>query len=413
MCQDGRAGALPFVDEAFDLGASADSVRPASGPSCRVVRPDIGGLLPVYVYDDYEGFRVKRFVDLTDVELEHYTALNVDAMTRVIESFAPEAIITGHEVMGPYIAREACAPTGASYVAKLHGSALEYAVKLQERYRDYAELGLGGARRVAGGSAYMVREASSFIPGWIDRSTVVNPGCDVELFTPAPERRSDPPVVAFVGKLMAPKGVHHLLAALGLLDVPQLRVVIVGYGGFADGLQELATALQRGDMDMIRAVAERGEHGPLHDLLAFVDSGRMDAAYFNRIADIEITFTGRLEHDALSSVLPTFDVLAVPSVIPEAFGMVAAEGAACGVLPVVPDHSGIAEAGAAVEEAIGSPGLLTYASKDPISSLAEAIDRVLAIPRADRDRMGSAAAELARARWSWRNVADSLLQLTT
>src|SRR3954465_10425633 len=50
---------------------------PAPRGRCPVCRPDIGGLLPVYVYDDYEGFTVKTFENLTDAELAHYTDSNV------------------------------------------------------------------------------------------------------------------------------------------------------------------------------------------------------------------------------------------------------------------------------------------------------------------------------------------------
>ena len=39
-----------------------------------VHNPDIGGLLPVYVHDDYEGFEVKTFAELTDDELDRYLA---------------------------------------------------------------------------------------------------------------------------------------------------------------------------------------------------------------------------------------------------------------------------------------------------------------------------------------------------
>lgn len=411
MCQERAFDELGFIDDAFEVRSGSPPPRPTAGGTCRIARPFIADLLPVYVYDDYEGFTVKTFVDLTDDELERYTSLNVEGMQSVIQSFEPEAIITGHEVMGPYIAREACRPSGARYVAKLHGSALEYAVKVQDRYRRYAEEGLGSAHRVAGGSEYMVREAAFVIPGWKDRARVVNPGCDVELFEPAFEKRSDPPVVAFVGKLIASKGVHNLLAAIGLLS-PKTRVVIVGYGGFERQLRSLARALQEGNVDEVRRIATAGETGPLEHLLEFVDSGAMDADYLARVAATEIEFTGRLEHGPLSRVLPTFDVLAVPSVVPEAFGMVAAEAAACGVLPVVPDHSGIAEAGAAVENAIDAPGTLTFSSADPIRSLATRIDAVLRIPRADRDEMGRAAAALARERWSWRTVAETLLSLT-
>ena len=408
MCQDRRAGDLPFVDEAFDV-AGAGVGLPARAGACRVVRPFIDSLLPVYVYDAYEGFEVKRFVDLSDVELQRYTQLNVDAMTAVIEAFQPEAIITGHEVMGPYIALRACRATKTSYIAKLHGSALEYAVKIQERYRGYAGEGLSGAARVVGGSHYMVREASSVVPGWRDRAAVVNPGCDVDLFRPSETPREDPPSVGFVGKLIASKGVHNFLAALGLTDRRDHRVVVVGYGGFERQLRALVAALKARDRAGVAAVAERGEGTTLDHLLSFVRTG-MDDAYLDRVAGIDIEFTGRLEHGPLSHLLPTLDALVVPSVLPEAFGMVAAEAAACGVLPIVPDHSGIAEAGATIEQAIGEPGLLTFDADDPIPGIAAAIDRVLDIPRPRREEMGRAAVSVARDRWSWTHVAQALLE---
>ena len=410
MCQDRRARDLPFVDDAFDLDADASVV--AAGPgSCRVVRPVIDPLLPVYVYDEYDGFDVKLFVDLTEGELDRYTRINVDAMARVIEGFRPDAIVTGHEVMGPEIARRACEATGTSYIAKLHGSALEYAVKAQPRYRRLAASGLGAARCVVGGSHYMVNEASSVIPGWSDRAEVVNPGCDVELFKPATVARTDPPTIMYVGKFIRAKGVHDLLAALGFLRTPEARVVVVGYGGMDEDLRLLADALQRGDRDTIERLARNSVDGPLTHVLRAL--GSMDDAYLERAASFEIRFTGRLEHGPLSEVLPSADVLVVPSVVPEAFGMVAAEAAACGVLPIVPDHSGIAEAGEAVEEAIGAPGLLTFSSADPVRSIAEAIDRALGIPRSERDAMGLRAVQLARERWSWGHVADRLLSLAS
>src|SRR3712207_9004216 len=40
---------------------------------------------------------------------------------------------------------------------------------------------------------------------------------------------------------------------------------------------------------------------------------------------------------------PAAEAMAVTSTFPEAFGMVAAEAAACGALPVVAAHSGLAE----------------------------------------------------------------------
>ena len=56
-----------------------------------------------------------------------------------------------------------------------------------------------------------------------------------------------------------------------------------------------------------------------------------------------IAWAGRLDHAELADLLPAAEAMAMPSTFPEAFGMVAAEAAACGALPVVADHSGLAE----------------------------------------------------------------------
>ena len=416
LCQERNAGAFDFVDESGDFASdnrdwttTSTGAVPARG-RCVVIRPDIDALLPVYVYDDYEGFDVKLFIELTDHELETYTSRNVDAMVTAIERHRPDALITGHEVMGPSIALRACSRSGPGYLAKLHGSALEYAVKVQDRYRVHAREGLGGARVVVGGSRYMIAAAAEAAGGWQERAEVVNPGCDVELFAPAPADQIRSASVVYVGKLLASKGVHDLLAALGRTQAPD-GATIIGRGGFEPELRELAQALKSGDRDAALAIARRDANPVLRSLVGFLSGGDVDEDFHARMKALPISFAGHLEHDELAGVLPTAGVLVVPSVVPEAFGMVAAEAAAAGVLPIVPGHSGIAEAGRAIEEAIGRPGLLVYDPARPIHGLAEAIDRVLGIPFEERRELGRAASELARRRWAWGRVADRLLRL--
>jgi glycosyltransferase involved in cell wall biosynthesis len=416
VCQEASTE-FPFVDANVTFSADnsrieGDELRmPAPSGRCVIARPDIGGLLPVYVYDDYPGFSVKRFVDLTDDELDDYTTRNIAAMATAIGWHEPDAIVTGHEVMGPKIALEACRRSSSDYVAKLHGSGLEFAVKEQDRYRTYAAEGLGAASVVVGGSEYMLREAASVI-GDFPRTAVINPGVDVDLFRPQSREEPQHASVAFVGKLIASKGVHNLLAAIGLTKSRPMTLTIVGYGGFERELHALASALATRDRDAALEIARRGEHGPLEELVDFLSQPLGDG-YFTRLEEVVANFTGRLEHDPLSRFLPTVDVLVVPSVVPEAFGMVAAEAAASGVLPVVPNHSGIAEAGRAIEEAIESPGLLTYDARDPIRGIAAAIDRVLDVPFEERKLMALKAVELARERWAWGRVADRLLAVAS
>jgi glycosyltransferase involved in cell wall biosynthesis len=417
LCQERKPELLDFVDRAGDFAPDnqsfdleATNVRGAAG-TCRLARPQIGEILPVYVYDEYEGFTAKRFVDLDERELSDYVSRNVTALKAAIREHRPDAIFVNHEVMGPYIARLATENAG-TYVVMLHGSALEYVVRVDERYGPYAEQGLGSARAVVGGSNYMIERASSVVSGWRDRAVVVNPGTDVDLFAPT-DHPVDSPTVGFIGKLIAAKGPHNLLTAIGLTRTSDLRAVFVGYGGFEEEMRALTHAFQTGDLEAARAIAEHGEGQPLEHVLRSIDVLTSDPAlrdgFLHRIGSVPIEFTGRLEHGPLSETLPSWDVLVVPSVVPEAFGMVAAEAAASGVLPIEPAHSGIAEAGAAVEHAIGRPGFLTYDPRDPVAGIADAIDRVLAVPRPQRVQMGRVASELAHATWSWDGVGEKLL----
>ena len=387
LCQEKHAAELDYVDAAGDFVGdnSGFDLKPtsavASAGTCHVARPAIGDILPLYVYDEYDGVTAKLYVDLDADELDTYVSRNVDALVTAIREHEPHAIITGHEVMGPYI-------------AKLHGSGLEYAVKLQDRYRDYAVEGLGAAACVVGGSNYMVAEAGAHIPGWADRAAVVNPGCDIDIFRPTPREEPPVPNVAYVGKLIASKGVHNLLGALGCTRPRTLEVTVVGYGGFDEGLRSLAGALTSGDKEKAQAISERGESGRLGHLADHLATA--SETFWQRLREIPVEFTGRLEHGPLSRALPYFDVLVVPSVVPEAFGMVAAEAAACGVLPIVPDHSGIGEAGRAIEDAIGRPGLLTYNPNDPLPGIAARIDALLDLDFAERRELGLRAVDIAR-----------------
>ncbi|MGZ5419743.1 MAG: hypothetical protein ACXWES_04420, partial [Solirubrobacterales bacterium] len=63
LCQDRRAGELEWVNRFGDWSSGSlrvTELRPPQGAgSVTVYTPEIGGLLPVYVADEYEGFEVK------------------------------------------------------------------------------------------------------------------------------------------------------------------------------------------------------------------------------------------------------------------------------------------------------------------------------------------------------------------
>src|SRR3954451_9132463 len=125
--------------------------------------PDIGGLLPVYVKDPYDGFEVKAFEELSEDELDRYLEANVAAVQEVATAAGGIDVgLANHLVMGPAIlARAGVAP----FAAKVHGSALEYTVKPHPRFLPYAEEGMNAASGVLVGSRHTAESLWAALPG--------------------------------------------------------------------------------------------------------------------------------------------------------------------------------------------------------------------------------------------------------
>ncbi len=416
--RDWDGGALR-VRELDGAGAAGGARQGESGRAdggrgrCTVYRPDIGGLLPVYVADRYEGIEARTFAQCSEVEVARYVAANVAAVAEVLALTGAHVALANHLVMGPVILARAL--DGAiPYAVKVHGSALEYTVKPQpERFLGPAREGLEGASAVLVGSRHTAESlwralGDAELPR---RTRLGPPGVDVERFAPRdPEQaaaglralaarmraeavaspgrggdekgasdgeggdgfardagaaasalaRLDPhrdALVAFVGKLIVSKGVDLLLAAwpLVLERVPHARLVIVGFGAYRDGLERLRAALIDGELETAReiALAGTGAGGRAPAGASSAPSARVPGRACGRRARSLPAGGARARrataHDRaprpheLADLLPACEAVVVPSTFPEAFGMVAAEAAACGALPVSAAHSGLAE----------------------------------------------------------------------
>ncbi|MDP9384235.1 MAG: glycosyltransferase, partial [Actinomycetota bacterium] len=155
LCQDRAPLALDWVDAAGDWDGGALSVTERRSPArATVYRPDIGGLLPVYVADRYESVEARPFPQLSEAEVDAYVAANVAAVREVCARARPDVALANHLVMGPVILARALAGTGVPYAVKVHGSALEYTVKPHPRFAPYAAEGLAGAGAVLTGSRH-------------------------------------------------------------------------------------------------------------------------------------------------------------------------------------------------------------------------------------------------------------------
>ena len=384
----------------------------------QVHNPDIGGLLPVYVKDPYEGFEVKTFPELSEAELDRYIDANVAAVREVAAAAGGiDLALANHLVMGPAIlARARVAP----FAAKIHGSALEYTVKPHPRFLPYAREGMEAANGVLIGSAHTAEslwEAFRDLPDLPEKTRLGPPGVDIAEFRPRGQRER---LVAFVGKLIVSKGVDLLLCAWPLVrDAhPGARLEIAGFGAYEEGLRRLLAALDRGDLDDAREVArlgwalEGGEERPLPILSDFLADPPPGYAEKARAAAGSVEFVGRLEHDEVASFLPRAEAMVMPSTFPEAFGMVAVEAAACGTLPVSAGHSGMLEVsrqlGSALPEAVAE--LTSFpVERGAVEAIARRLNAWLDLPEAEREAARETLVGTVARLWSWEGVARGVL----
>ena len=188
LCQESEPLAYDFVNEAFVVDAGdieRQGGKETSYPGrCAVYRPEIGGLLPVYVYDEYPGWRVKTFLDLSDEELQNYVESNAEAIRAVYDASGAEAIVTNHSVPGPLISRRALEGTGLPYLSIVHGSCLHYVARKSEEYMRATREGLEGAKRILALSSHSVGTIAEDFPDLAEKTSALPGGVDTELFRP-------------------------------------------------------------------------------------------------------------------------------------------------------------------------------------------------------------------------------------
>lgn len=361
--------------------------------TAEVVRAEVGPLLPVFVLDRYEGIEARLLQEMTWEERRRF----VDASAAAVREQLPaDAVFGNHVLLGGPVG----AASGAPYAVKAHGSELEYSLRGRPELQAWGRDSLAQARAVFVGSAH-IRRVLEEVVGHVERVHEVPPGVDIDEWRPRPrddalkgllaECRADPPnprnanerlpdegnaerlaaflagerpTVVYFGKLIENKGVHVLLEALRSVDA---RAVIVGFGDYRAQLEALA--------------------GP------------------------RVLFTGPFEHRHLVQLLPLADVCVVPSIFPEAFGMVAAEAAAAGVPPLVARHTGLAEVAEGLEaEYPERLRRLAAFETGSAAELAAKLNELLALPQADRAALSEAARRAVVARWSWAGVARRLLE---
>lgn len=503
MCQEPNPD-LDFVSS-FVCGKAGSNnpekvwERETAYAPCTVFKPDIGGLLPVYVVDSYPGFkRVEAFPDLDEEELGAYVEANRSALQYIIQTYEPDVIHVNHAVMLPYIVRPEAEVAGLPYFVTIHGSAIEFTVKRDKRFLEFGAEGLSGASGIIVSSEYSSASVKKVFGSCAqrleDKLMIVPPGVNTDLFRPAertvsesveklihevgkrvpgqsgkdmttlepelpsvrkaesipqsierinaarPDWLPEPdldarlrglavsgkPFLMFVGKLLETKGVQCVLPAMPLVlrECPGTHLVIVGFGELRGILGLILNALDAGDLEFVKQLCSYGNRkyqrcseafDPILDFLQSLDArGEFEdyrAMCLNNNLAEAVVFTGYLTQTEHVKLLPHASALLVPSLAPEAFGLVATEAMACETVPIASGHSGLLAAMAPLEKLLGEDtgSFLLDPSRNLTRSVSAASVRMLRKDKAELKKLGAGLRKAVVDEFSWNAMGKRLI----
>ena len=228
------------------------------------------------------------------------------------------------------------------------------------------------------------------------------------------------PVMLFVGRLIASKGIQLILAALPYIvqKFPSARLVIVGHGPQREGMELLLHALRKGDLQLLNRVVnlgkgiEDGNPASFSGLKRFYNqlqnNGKLDACLSlakNRLQENSVIFTGYLKHAELRWLFPCSDISIFPSVVAEAGPLVFLEALASGSFPMGTYFAGmkasIDTVSGALEEDHAELMKLSKEPRQAIVDIAEKVPKVLSIGDRYKQTLRSIAVE----KFDWKNIA--------
>jgi len=482
VCQDREAGTLDFVDEFISSSRDIPPHPPQPG-QLRVVVPEIDGLLPVYVFDHYDGYEVKMMGEMSENEIEMHISMTAEALKKVCAQ-GVDRILANHALLSAVIAARATTGTTIPYDVKLHGSAMEFTLVPYPETMKYAVEGLAGARRIIAGTKYIQQRAEELFAadrekiGLDHKICVISLGFDPNIFyvstdvdgcqkkfldavrqgielndggrttRPVPEPKGrlpeelhavlkaagrtynqravdadllkkwqpisvGEPVIIYFGKFLPSKGVGELMASVPavLAEIPTARFIFVGFGSYREHLEGLLQAYAQGDPNAFSAYAQAGEFAlETEGVKAF---RALSPAELDRVL-----FTGILDHETLAHLLPLASVSVVPSNLAEAFGLVAVEAMASGVLPLCSYHSGLKDV---IDEIAKTDSILAASMKLDPGAYSDLPSRIIDELRTlypagfcdttHRTEMGRQLRRIAIEQFSWENTASRLAHL--
>jgi glycosyltransferase involved in cell wall biosynthesis len=193
-------------------------------------------------------------------------------------------------------------------------------------------------------------------------------GVDTDFFRPSGKKEDN--MILFVGRISFEKGVHVLLKSLSYLK-SKTHLVIIGPP------ESTRTKYFATIMNLIEEENRKGKH--------------------------EITYLGALDQEEVKKWYQKASVFVLPTILPEAFGIVNLEALACETPVVAPNTGGVPEVVHNYENGILVPPNDAQAFANAIQYLQENEEI--------REQFGKAGREWIVQRFSYENVIDKLVRI--
>ncbi|MBC8402207.1 MAG: glycosyltransferase [Candidatus Marinimicrobia bacterium] len=458
---------------------------------CIMHKPFLGETLPVYVWDKYDEFAdVQPMIQLPDEKIEKYLDANIRVLRQIVNEQHVKILHANHAVLMSVVAQRVAQEYSLPYAIMPHGSAIEYAVKKDKRFFDYALEACSAADLIFVIGKEIRQRVHKLFPQieHLDSKMIdLNLGVDISLFRPVdrqerteqinelcisltdtergkkPEQSSalcevlfntiskpellgliktnskyngkltdfnverrltgldwqQAQVILFVGRLIAGKGIHSIIATLPYIfeKFPKACLIIVGHGPLREPLEALLWAFENGSRSLVENIVDWGTelegsgNQPLVEVRHYFDrlqvAGTLEK-YFNKaqryIRKDRVIFTGYLTHRELRYLFPACDVAIFPSVVAEAGPLVFLEALASGCFPIGTYFAGMAASidsiAGAVPDRILEIMKLSPEAENTVSELVEKVTSAFSIGNTYKTVLH----ELAVEKYDWQKI---------
>ena len=232
LCREPSPDSIDFIDKAiqWDHAGQHKILFEKDGNNngvCILHQLPLPPVNAVYITDTQRPGNVKAFSELTDEELKEYHSFVVNSLLSVLKAHPIDILHNNHLVYQPVAAAEVCKELGIPFIIYPRGSAIEYTVNHDERYKELARDPVLTADGLIIGNHEVRDRIVNLYPEHRDeilsKTEIVGLGVDTTLFQPVERQQRILSVekiynyAPFIGK--SPELSHELFSRLDRGDI--------------------------------------------------------------------------------------------------------------------------------------------------------------------------------------------------